>query len=177
MPKKPGKIPINRRLSPYLLANEERYRHGKDKRVIDLESINGLARIGATINEIATVLGVSDSWVIKERDSNPAFSLALEQGYAIMRTSLRRAQIDLALSGSAPLLIWLGKQYLGQSDKHEQTTKTDISITVSRAMDELRNIPKEQLMASHALLTGGGHSQVIENSEQGQNAGEGAPPV
>lgn len=32
------------------------------------------------------------------------------------RMSLRRKQMSVALDGSVPMLIWLGKQYLGQTD-------------------------------------------------------------
>ncbi|MCK4822346.1 hypothetical protein KA005_41670 [bacterium] len=42
--------------------------------------------------------------------------------------SLRRAQWSKAVDGeNATMLIWLGKQFLGQSDKIEQTDKTDYS--------------------------------------------------
>ncbi len=33
--------------------------------------------------------------------------------------SLRRMQFKKAQVGNVPMLIWLGKQYLGQSEKHE----------------------------------------------------------
>lgn len=33
------------------------------------------------------------------------------------KIALRRKQMQVALSGNTTLLIWLGKQYLGQSDK------------------------------------------------------------
>ena len=36
--------------------------------------------------------------------------------------SLRRKQYELAMAGNATMLIFLGKQYLGQSDKREVTT-------------------------------------------------------
>lgn len=35
------------------------------------------------------------------------------------KRSLRRTQFKAALEGNPQLLIWLGKQYLGQSDKSE----------------------------------------------------------
>ena len=41
----------------------------------------------------------------------------IKRGRARLRQSLRRAQIKSALSGNATMLIWLGKQYLGQSDR------------------------------------------------------------
>ena len=33
------------------------------------------------------------------------------------KTSLRRHQFELAKKGNATMLIWLGKQYLGQTDR------------------------------------------------------------
>ena len=42
--------------------------------------------------------------------------------------------------------MWLGKQCLGQADKHEQNNKTEINVTVQRATEELRNIPRGQLL-------------------------------
>jgi len=35
--------------------------------------------------------------------------------------SLRRSQVQNALNGSTTMQIWLGKQWLGQSDKQEIT--------------------------------------------------------
>ena len=36
-----------------------------------------------------------------------------------MKNSLREKQYDVAMSGNVSMLIWLGKQVLGQSDKQE----------------------------------------------------------
>lgn len=40
-----------------------------------------------------------------------------------IRLSIFDKQYAEAMKGSAPLLIWLGKQMLGQTDKQEQTVK------------------------------------------------------
>ena len=36
---------------------------------------------------------------------------------AFAKPKLRKAQFDCALGGNAAMLVWLGKQYLGQIDK------------------------------------------------------------
>ena len=41
------------------------------------------------------------------------------------RISLRRKQFEVAMNGNVAMLIWLGKQYLGQADKIEE--KVDVS--------------------------------------------------
>lgn len=166
---RPAKKSKNNVLDAYLLMNEEIYRTRKDKKIIDLETVQSLASIGATQQEIATVLGCSTAYLSRQADHNPAFALAMERGYTDMKHSLRRAQLSMALNGSAALLIWLGKQHLGQSDKQEVNNNTEINITVQRAMDELRNIPKDQLLESYQLLKQGaieGKATEIQESQE-----------
>lgn len=143
----------NKRLEAYLLMNESRYKPANERRAIDLESVRALAAIGATQAEMAIALGTSVGWLERETEKNPAMAIAVETGYTEMKHSLRRAQLAMALSGSAAMLIWLGKQHLGQSDKQDIESNTTININVQRAMDELRNIPKDQLLAAQALLS------------------------
>lgn len=144
--------PKNNRLNAYLLDGERRYKPRKDREVIDIEQIKAMCTIGCTVEEIAAILGTSTDWLSNEKASNPALALAMEQGYSNLRMSLRRTQIELAQSGNATMLIWLGKQYLAQSDKQVVDNNTTISITVQKAMDELRNIPKDQLLSSRDML-------------------------
>ncbi len=175
-----------KRLSAYILLNEDKFKRGlvpdkvlpsglkvkPDRIAIDLEHVKGLAAIGCTYSEMAMVLGCSEKFICEEKDANPAFAIALEQGEGEIKSSLRRAQLDEAINGrNASLLIWLGKQYLGQVDKQEVKNKTEINITVQRAMDELRNIPREQLLAAQELLS----APVIENEieKTPADAGEG----
>lgn len=174
----PAKPRRNKRLQAYLLQNEERYKPEKQKRVIDLEQVKELCRIGCTMEEMSGILAVSQAWIADERDQNPAFALAMDMGYADMRQSLRRAQVAMALNGSAAMLIWLGKQHLGQSDRQVSENTTQINITVQRAMDELRNIPKDQLLAAQSLLGGRGRQpEIIENEVKSEVSEEGGPPV
>ena len=35
------------------------------------------------------------------------------------KIALKKKQFDMAMKGNVPMLIWLGKQYLGQMDKQE----------------------------------------------------------
>jgi hypothetical protein len=83
---------------------------GENKKVIDPKEIRKLASIGMKNSEIAEYLDIDDSTL------NYNFKQDLIKGKHELRVSLRQAQIRLALSGNATLLIWLGKQYLSQSD-------------------------------------------------------------
>jgi hypothetical protein len=50
--------------------------------------------------------------------------------------SLRRKQYELAMAGNATMLIFLGKQYLGQADKREVAAPEPITFTVEHIVPE-----------------------------------------
>lgn len=80
---------------------------------IDGEQVRKLAAMGCTYREIGAWFGV-DEKTIRNR-----FSAEKEQGEENGKLSLRRRQWKRAMEGSDTMLIHLGKQYLGQSDKAE----------------------------------------------------------
>ena len=84
---------------------------GRDKKVIPPEEVFKLANIGCKDKEIADWFGI-DSNTLRYN-----FSVELLKGRESLKHSLRRAQISVALNGNPTLLIWLGKQMLGQSDQ------------------------------------------------------------
>jgi hypothetical protein len=43
-----------------------------------------------------------------------------------IRVSLMQKQYEVAMQGNVSMLIWLGKQYLGQTDKQETETNTKL---------------------------------------------------
>lgn len=83
---------------------------GRDKKVVDPKEVFKLAAIGCKNSEICDWFGIDDSTLQYN------FKQDLIKGRENLKHSLRRAQISLALSGNATLLIWLGKNLLGQSD-------------------------------------------------------------
>jgi hypothetical protein len=91
-------------------------------RVLDdkeLEQVAKLATIQCTEAEIAQVLNISqDTWTrLKKRDKR--VKEALENGRERGKASLRRLQWEQAQNGNTGMLVWLGKQYLGQTDKQD----------------------------------------------------------
>jgi hypothetical protein len=74
---------------------------------------------------------------IKER-TGLSFSEYKDQKKEAMRVNIRKKQYDVAMAGNVSMLIWLGKNELGQTDKVENEIKTgEIKITLpdSRAAD------------------------------------------
>ena len=61
---------------------------------------------------------------IKER-TGLSFSDYKEQKREKIRINLRKKQYDVAMAGNVSMLIWLGKNDLGQTDKQELEHKID----------------------------------------------------
>lgn len=49
-----------------------------------------------------------------------------------LRINLMKKQYDVAMGGNTAMLIWLGKQYLNQSDKQETALQTKIQINIDK---------------------------------------------
>ena len=96
---------------------EPKRNRGRPRKPFDRALVRRLAGVGLTVEEIAMVCGVSKSTVLRHA------SRALNRGRANMTISLRRAQFRSAKRGNVAMLIWLGKQYLGQRDRQEVTTE------------------------------------------------------
>lgn len=88
---------------------------GRPRAKISAEEIEKLGAINATQAEMAAWFGVTTQ-TIENRLQEPKFRDAYESGRAHGRMSLRRQQIAAAAAGNPTLLIWLGKQLLGQRD-------------------------------------------------------------
>lgn len=83
---------------------------GRDKKVVPPKDVERLAQMGCKDSEIAEWFGVDENTLRYN------FSVELLKGKLALKQSLRQAQIRLALSGNATMLIFLGKNILGQSD-------------------------------------------------------------
>lgn len=75
------------------------------------EQVHTLAGIGCTIPEISAVTGHSESSIKRY------FGTELIKGRANGHSSLRRMQWQAAQKGNVVMMIWLGKNMLGQADK------------------------------------------------------------
>lgn len=83
---------------------------------IDLIEVEKLASLNCTDEEIAGFFNVSVR-TIEKRRKHPEFAEAMNRGRARGCISLRRSQLKLVEKGSAPMAIFLGKQWLNQHDR------------------------------------------------------------
>ena len=91
------------------------------KKIVDYTLLDDLCRIQCTAKEIASVLHMSIATLRAriEADTGEAYLEYLYKRSMVGRKSLRRKQWAEAMRGDRTMLIWLGKQYLGQVERHE----------------------------------------------------------
>lgn len=111
---------------------------GRPKIQFNLEEVEKLGSIGASYEEIAGWFDCTTRTIDRRMaDSDGEFSRAYKRGSTHLKRSLRRDQIEAARKGNATLLIWLGKQLLGQSDKIEtkNEVKQDVKMKLTPEME------------------------------------------
>lgn len=99
---------------------------------IDATQVEQLAQIGATNIEIGQILGCSEA-TIRGR-----FCEELAKGRANRKTRLRKKQFDVAMQGNCTMLIWLGKQELGQQERVENVNINHDVEDLEAARDRLK---------------------------------------
>lgn len=101
---------------------------GRPRIVLDYDTIDRLCAIQCTGEEIASVLSIDYDTLNNglKHEKSLSFSEYFIKKSGGGKASLRRRQFELAANGNTTMLVWLGKQYLGQTDK------TDIQIDEDR---------------------------------------------
>ena len=90
---------------------------------IDEGQVRVLASIGCPLAEMASVLGCSQDTLERR------FADVIETGRSEGKRSLRRKQFELAMKGDRTMLIWLGKQLLGQRDEQRLEHAGGVTVT------------------------------------------------
>jgi hypothetical protein len=104
---------------------------GRPKAEIDWEKVEELCKIQCTQEEIAAVIGhcVDTIDAHSKELHGMSFSDFFKQKRQGGKCSLRRKQWLMA-KHTPSMAIWLGKQYLGQSDKQENLQHSVIQINI-----------------------------------------------
>jgi hypothetical protein len=98
---------------------------GRPLSEIDWAYVERMCAIHCTAVEISSVLGISDDTLSRacQREHGQKLEDYIELKRQKGKASLRRKQWKMATYGDKTMLVWLGKQWLGQSDKIEQRTE------------------------------------------------------
>ncbi len=119
---------------------------GRPRKNIDPEMVRKLAFLGCSYYEMGRILGADES-VIRRR-----FAADKEQAESRGNMRLRRAQLKRALKGSDTMLIHLGKQRLGQTDRLDIQSKGE--SLACKYVDRANN-PRDRALTS---TNGDGHT-------------------
>jgi hypothetical protein len=119
----------NNVLGGMMAEQKKKNKVGRPKKKVDFELLSNLAEIHCTDEELSSLLGVSVSYIEGERrkgEENSEFLRVYKTAWANGKKSLRRKQWEMAEEGNATMLVWLGKQILGQRDKRDIEQKTEL---------------------------------------------------
>lgn len=100
---------------------------GRPRIEIKQEDFEKLCAMQCTLIEIAGFFDCCEDTIENwcRRTYDETFSDVYKKKSAKGKISIRRSQFKAADAGNASMLIWLGKQYLGQSDKQEVVLTND----------------------------------------------------
>lgn len=103
---------------------------GRPRIDVDMDQLTELVRIQCTAEECAQVLGITAPTLdARLKESGYANFLDFYKKHSAEgKSSLRRAQFKAAKEGNATMLVWLGKQWLGQRDKIEATGTFTVNL-------------------------------------------------
>lgn len=109
---------------------------GRPRFEFDLKQVQALATIQCTDDELGAVLGCSTDTIGRRKQEDPDFAEALKRGKEQGKVSLRRLQWKAAQNGNITMLIWLGKQFLGQRDRMEQESSLKVALEDAGSLDQ-----------------------------------------
>jgi hypothetical protein len=116
-----------------MAATKKTAKMGRPKAVIDLALAEELGQIHCTLSECAAVLGVAEKTLSNRADFLQVYKRGKEDGKA----SLRRMQLKAAKGGNVSMMIWLGKQLLGQREAPENGHEKQAAMTTWHGLDDL----------------------------------------
>lgn len=116
---------------------------GRPLKKIKKETFESLCKIQCTEPEICAVLEVSDVTLNKwcKAEYGKSFLEVFREKREGGKASLRRNQWKMSETNPT-MAIWLGKQFLGQTDKQE--VKNTVQIDTGEAVDSLRKAIEEE---------------------------------
>jgi hypothetical protein len=112
----------------------------RPKKEINYETVEKLANIQCTQEEIASFLGLS----VRTLQRDEEFCRIYKKGQDNGKMSLRRMQYKLAEKNPS-MAIWLGKQYLGQRDSFpDEVNYTEVNKGIMNIASLINNPVKNR---------------------------------
>ena len=111
--------------------------------LINKEHFEGMCKIQCTKDEMCAIFQVHEETLTKwcHQEYSIGFSDIYKKLASTGKMSLRRQQFKSAENGNVTMQIWLGKQWLGQTDKVESS---NINMGTEATLDRIENIIKKR---------------------------------
>lgn len=103
----------------------KKFQVGRRAKDLDFDLVVKMRMAGCPDTEIAAELNIDVKTLTNKLKQDPLFAAVYERADDRGRSILRRRQFVKAVDGDNTMLIWLGKNRLGQKDRIEDTGRTD----------------------------------------------------
>ena len=144
MTKKAKKKKTKKNVAKKKAAKKKPARLGRPPIIVDWSIVDAMCAIHCTGPEIAAVTGVSEDSLTRKckQQHKILFAEYIRQKSLKGKASLRRRQWKAADAGDRTMLVWLGKQWLEQTDKIEQQTEHTGTMGLADEARELLRDPE-----------------------------------
>jgi hypothetical protein len=134
-------------------------KNGRPPKEIDWEKAAYFAETGASGSEIASYFDMHpDTFYSRiQSDLGEGYTSFAARNRKKAYIKLRNKQQEVALEGNTTMLIWLGKQYLEQSEKQDKNKDLDA------AMETLKKFTQALSASNQSAL--GGHESAEEPTQ------------
>ena len=118
---------------------------GRPKTNLDLADLEKICRLNCTMPEIAAFFDIPLRTLEDKYTNDEAVRRSIDKGRNQGKLSLRRKQLQILDETNNPTMaIWLGKQLLGQREKHDVVTEDRGHTALSEAMDILTDMARNK---------------------------------
>ncbi len=118
---------------------------GRPKTEINLEELQKLCTLNCTMPEIASFFNMPLRTLEDRFKNDTDVRTAIENGRNKGKLSVRRKQLQIMdETNNATMAIWLGKQLLGQRDKHDIVTEDKGETKLSEALEIIQEMARNK---------------------------------
>ena len=118
---------------------------GRPKTPINLEELQKLCRLNCTMPEISAYFNIPLRTLEDRYTNDMDVRNAIDKGRNEGKLSLRRKQIQIMdETNNTAMAIWLGKQLLGQRDKHDVITEDKATSILTEALDIIQDMARNK---------------------------------
>lgn len=123
---------------------EVKNKGGRPRKIIPKDEFEKLCGLQCTLEEMCCFFNCDEntleSWC--KRTYHKGFSEIFRRKRGSGRVSLRRKQYQVAMSGNPTMLIWLGRNWLDQTDKQGENSETATLDKLDSILTEMKNNAK-----------------------------------